>query len=232
MKVTLDTPCTIDWQSMTGDNKRRFCGLCKKNVHNLSGLTQKEAHAFLKDKDTLCVRYVPQTNGNVRFQPAPIRTWIFVAIALSAAACDTTEPLSSDTTSTEPKETQQEIMEHWVSPEAECDTTTHLDTQAAPSPQMDSPRKTKTVLKKKQAPRKARAISELAGQDFAFDVGHQIGVSGRPTNLTGIMTISAPSPKKPHIDTRTKPIVLPENQEKGPEKAEKEPKKIEKEPKK
>ena len=48
MKIKLDTPCTADWNAMTGDNKRRFCGLCKKNVHNLSGRTEKEAQKFLK----------------------------------------------------------------------------------------------------------------------------------------------------------------------------------------
>ena len=35
--VRVASPCSVDWNEMIGDNRKRFCGDCKLNVYNLSG---------------------------------------------------------------------------------------------------------------------------------------------------------------------------------------------------
>ena len=33
------SPCSQDWEAMLGNERKRFCGECKLNVYNLSGMT-------------------------------------------------------------------------------------------------------------------------------------------------------------------------------------------------
>src|SRR6185369_16746350 len=57
-RVTVATPCTVDWNSMTGDDKIRFCGQCKLNVHNLSAMSEAEALKLMDASEgKLCVRF-------------------------------------------------------------------------------------------------------------------------------------------------------------------------------
>src|SRR5215203_1323661 len=46
-KIKIASPCGADWNEMRGDNRRRYCTMCKLNVYNLSGMTQTEAESFL-----------------------------------------------------------------------------------------------------------------------------------------------------------------------------------------
>ena len=34
--IRVATPCSADWNAMTGDDRVRACGSCKKHVYNLS----------------------------------------------------------------------------------------------------------------------------------------------------------------------------------------------------
>src|SRR5262245_30602687 len=35
-RLRIASPCSADWDEMTGDDRVRFCGRCRKNVYNLS----------------------------------------------------------------------------------------------------------------------------------------------------------------------------------------------------
>ncbi len=60
------SPCTADWNQMTGDERARHCGDCKKTVYNLSGLTRDEAEALIVEKNgNLCVRYFQRKDGTI-----------------------------------------------------------------------------------------------------------------------------------------------------------------------
>ncbi len=60
------SPCTVDWASMTGDERARHCGQCNKQVFNLTGLTRAEAEALLVEKaGKLCVRYFQRHDGTI-----------------------------------------------------------------------------------------------------------------------------------------------------------------------
>ena len=42
-RVAIASPCTADWNTMAGDERRRFCTSCRLHVHDLSAMTAAEA---------------------------------------------------------------------------------------------------------------------------------------------------------------------------------------------
>ncbi len=66
MKLTVRTPCRENWNAMSGDDKRRFCGSCSKHVHHLSELTEAEATALVKQPG-ICGRFRQDASGRVVF---------------------------------------------------------------------------------------------------------------------------------------------------------------------
>lgn len=97
-------PCHVDFDAMTRGDKSRFCGACKKQVHELTKLTESEARTLLAapSAEGLCVRYVHDDLGHVVFRdsfrdrPIPASTLVrakrvlqtaLVALPLSLTAC-------------------------------------------------------------------------------------------------------------------------------------------------
>lgn len=97
-------PCHVDFDAMTRGDKSRFCGACKKHVHELTKLTESEARALLTapSAEGLCVRYVHDDLGHVVFRdtfrerPIPASSLVrakrvlqtaLVALPLSLTAC-------------------------------------------------------------------------------------------------------------------------------------------------
>ena len=64
--IRVATPCTADWNAMTGDERVRACAQCNKNVYNISELTREEAEALIVEKEgKLCVRYYQRKDGTI-----------------------------------------------------------------------------------------------------------------------------------------------------------------------
>jgi len=64
--IRVASPCTADWNQMTGDDRVRHCGQCEKNVYNLSGMMRDEAEALLRERNgNLCVRYYQRQDGTI-----------------------------------------------------------------------------------------------------------------------------------------------------------------------
>ena len=64
--IRVATPCAADWNQMTGDDRTRHCGECRKNVYNLSGMTRDEAEALLIERNgDVCVRYFQRHDGTI-----------------------------------------------------------------------------------------------------------------------------------------------------------------------
>jgi hypothetical protein len=62
--IRVATPCSADWNAMTGDERVRACGACNKHVYNLSDMTRDEAEALILEKEgRLCVRYFQRKDG-------------------------------------------------------------------------------------------------------------------------------------------------------------------------
>jgi hypothetical protein len=64
--IRVATPCSADWEKMTGDERVRACADCNKNVYNLSNMTRDEAEALIIEKEgKLCVRYFQRKDGTI-----------------------------------------------------------------------------------------------------------------------------------------------------------------------
>jgi hypothetical protein len=64
--IRVASPCSADWNAMTGDDRVRACGDCNKHVYNISELTREEAEALIVAKEgRLCVRYFQRKDGTI-----------------------------------------------------------------------------------------------------------------------------------------------------------------------
>ncbi len=68
--LKLKFACHEDWDSFVGDDKRRLCERCVRNVHDLSVLTRNEAQELFRHPpaEGLCVRYAHDGQGRVLFR--------------------------------------------------------------------------------------------------------------------------------------------------------------------
>lgn len=89
--IKIASPCPADWNEMYGDGRKRFCGYCKLNVYNLSGMSRDEAEALIMNAEgRLCVRFYKRVDGSVITQDCPVgwakvkhRTKVFATAAFS-----------------------------------------------------------------------------------------------------------------------------------------------------
>ena len=65
--IEIPNPCTESWDTMRGDEQVRHCGVCKKNVYNLSAMPQAQAAALVAETvdGDLCVRFYLRSDGTV-----------------------------------------------------------------------------------------------------------------------------------------------------------------------
>jgi hypothetical protein len=66
IQIRIASPCSADWDAMPGDGRVRSCGDCKKNVYNISELTEAEIAALVVEREgKLCVRFYRRRDGSV-----------------------------------------------------------------------------------------------------------------------------------------------------------------------
>jgi hypothetical protein len=71
--IRIAAPCNVEWDSMQGDDKTRFCGECKKNVHNLSAMTREEAESFVREQtNEACIRLYRRADDTVLTADCPV----------------------------------------------------------------------------------------------------------------------------------------------------------------
>ena len=71
--IRIASPCSSDWSEMYGDERKRFCGECKLNVYNLSGMTRDEAESLIMNTEgRLCVRFYKRADGSVITADCPV----------------------------------------------------------------------------------------------------------------------------------------------------------------
>lgn len=68
------TPCNARWEDMTGDEKKRVCSLCAKNVYNISNMTRQEAEDLLltNEPGSVCVGYFRRSDGTIVTDDCPV----------------------------------------------------------------------------------------------------------------------------------------------------------------
>jgi hypothetical protein len=71
--IKIASPCKANWEEMFGNERKRFCGDCKLNVYNLSGMTQREAeNVILQSEGRLCVRFYKRADGSILTKDCPV----------------------------------------------------------------------------------------------------------------------------------------------------------------
>jgi len=64
--IVVSAPCQAAWEKMPGSDAVRYCAECGLQVHNLSGMTQREAESVLSEnRGRLCVRLLHGPEGSV-----------------------------------------------------------------------------------------------------------------------------------------------------------------------
>ncbi len=72
-RIEIATPCQADWAAMSGDERVRFCQLCRLNVYNLSGMSRAEGEALItKTEGKVCVRMFRREDGTVLTSDCPL----------------------------------------------------------------------------------------------------------------------------------------------------------------
>lgn len=71
-RVRIASPCGADWEKMTGDDRVRFCGECKKHVYNITNMSRREAEALLTENASACVRFFQRADGTIMTQDCAV----------------------------------------------------------------------------------------------------------------------------------------------------------------
>lgn len=72
-RLRIASPCPMNWESMTGDERARFCQQCKLHVYNISEMTRGQAEALiLKTEGRFCARLYRRADGTVLTKDCPV----------------------------------------------------------------------------------------------------------------------------------------------------------------
>lgn len=78
VRTLIAAPCDVPWGSMEGDEKKRHCSQCSRDVHNLSAMTTAEMEAFLaaatpdETGHLPCISLFQRSDGTVLTSDCPI----------------------------------------------------------------------------------------------------------------------------------------------------------------
>jgi predicted Fe-S protein YdhL (DUF1289 family) len=93
----IEKPCPVKWESMVGDEKRRYCEHCQLHVHNLSAMTANERNEVLAPSpERKCISYLHRADANAPKGKAQLTLqslswlprWLAAIIALFITSCD------------------------------------------------------------------------------------------------------------------------------------------------
>lgn len=90
-KLRVATPCPVTWDTMEGDDLKRFCDMCSLNVYNISEMTRAEAIELMSNAEgRICGKIYRRADGTVITKDCPVglrayrkRIAIFAGAALS-----------------------------------------------------------------------------------------------------------------------------------------------------
>jgi hypothetical protein len=88
--LTIESPCSVPWSSMAGNDVRRFCGTCRLHVYDLSRMTRAEISDLSAETGgRFCKRIWRRPDGRVitkdcgRFRRALERRWRLARAAVA-----------------------------------------------------------------------------------------------------------------------------------------------------
>ncbi|MFA6210221.1 MAG: hypothetical protein WCT03_16960 [Candidatus Obscuribacterales bacterium] len=69
--IMIASPCTVDWNTMDGDDHVRVCGACKHNVYDTSKLTSKEIIDLMARDSNACLKIYRRADGTLLTEDCP-----------------------------------------------------------------------------------------------------------------------------------------------------------------
>ncbi|MCW5821849.1 MAG: dienelactone hydrolase family protein [Cyanobacteria bacterium TGS_CYA1] len=71
--LILSYHCPVDWNSMDGNERERFCKQCSKTVFNISDLSRKQANEYLQQRsnEPHCVKFYLRSDGTITTDDCP-----------------------------------------------------------------------------------------------------------------------------------------------------------------
>ncbi len=67
------SPCTVGWETMSGDERVRRCNSCELNIYNITEMTKLEVEDLItKRKDRVCIRLYKRADGTVLTKDCPV----------------------------------------------------------------------------------------------------------------------------------------------------------------
>ncbi len=69
--IMIASPCTVDWNTMVGDDRVRVCGACKHKVYDTSKLTTKEIVDLMARDTNACLKIYRRADGTLLTEDCP-----------------------------------------------------------------------------------------------------------------------------------------------------------------
>jgi hypothetical protein len=71
--LRIASPCSVGWESMTGDERKRHCDMCHRSVYNISALTSVEVERLIgAGTAQVCIRMFRRADGTVLTRDCPV----------------------------------------------------------------------------------------------------------------------------------------------------------------
>lgn len=94
-KLRVASPCNIGWNTMTGDDRVRYCSSCKLNVYNFSEMTSGEVQNLIENTEgRICGRLFLRTDGTIITKDCPVGLRAFYKRTISFAGATLTAVLA------------------------------------------------------------------------------------------------------------------------------------------
>lgn len=72
-KIHVASPCSVGWETMTGDERIRRCHSCELNIYNISEMTKTEVESLIANREgRLCIRLYKRADGTVLTKDCPV----------------------------------------------------------------------------------------------------------------------------------------------------------------
>ncbi len=72
-KLRVASPCSVGWETMTGDERVRHCHSCQMNIYNISEMTKNEVEDLIANREErICIRLYKRTDGTVLTKDCPV----------------------------------------------------------------------------------------------------------------------------------------------------------------
>jgi hypothetical protein len=72
-RLTIATPCPMDWDRMSGDDRVRYCTACGQHVQDFAKMTAADASSLLRDNDSdVCGRLSRLPDGTLMTADHPV----------------------------------------------------------------------------------------------------------------------------------------------------------------